>query len=37
LIRRLRSEEAEYPARDEMALKIEGVVNRGMDENEALG
>src|ERR1700758_2303791 len=37
LIRRLGSEDPERRARDEMALKVEGVVNGGMHAEEALG
>src|SRR6516165_5156396 len=36
LIRRLGSEDPERRARDEMALKVEGVVNGGMHAEEAL-
>ena len=37
LIRRLGSEDPERRTRDEMALKVEGVVNGGMHAEEALG
>ena len=37
LIRRLGSEDPERRARDEMALKVEGVVNGGMHAKKALG
>ena len=37
LIRRLGSEDPERRARDDMPLKVEGVVNGGMHAEEALG
>jgi hypothetical protein len=37
LVRRLDSEEAECATGDEVVLKVEGVVHRGMDRKETLG
>jgi hypothetical protein len=37
LVRRFRSEDPERGPRDEMALKVEGVVNRGVHAEKPLG
>jgi hypothetical protein len=37
LVRRLGSEDPQRRSRDEMALKVEGIVDRGMHVEEALG